>query len=74
MAKAKRYKFKKEHSDARIVIPGMEEITKDTLTDEVGDLIFKAHPHLQHNFEIIGEEETEEKPKAKKSDKDVNEG
>jgi hypothetical protein len=74
MAKSKKYKFKKEFSDARIVIPGRDEITKESLTDEDGDLIMKSYPQLAHNIELIGGEEEEEKPKSKKSDKNVNEG
>lgn len=83
MAKSK-YRFKKEFSDARIAIAGFgEEVTKDNLTDELGDRILKSYPHLAHNLELAdggeiqvsgqsAQEVQEESPKAasKKSSKD----
>jgi seryl-tRNA synthetase len=69
---AKKYRFKKEFSDSRIVLAGSgEEITKDNLTDELAERIIKI-PRLAHNIEEVGagdEEESEvKKLKAKISD------
>ncbi|HYH14014.1 MAG TPA: hypothetical protein VD794_02270 [Flavisolibacter sp.] len=69
MAKAK-YRFKKEFADAKIAIAGQRElITKENLTDELGDLIMKQ-PHLSHNIELT--EEPEEKKTSKKKEDNEN--
>lgn len=69
---AKKYRFKKEFSDSRIVLAGHgEEITKDNLTDELAERILKI-PRLSDNIEETGavdEEESEAKKlKAQNSD------
>jgi hypothetical protein len=64
---AKKYRFKKEFSDSRIVLAGHgEEITKDNLTDEVAERILK-NKNLAHNIEETGagDEEESELKKAK---------
>lgn len=57
--KSTKYRFKKEFSDARISIPGQDDITKDNLTDELGDRIFKSHPRVSHNLELVSGAESD---------------
>lgn len=63
---AKKYRFKKEFADSRIVLAGSgEEITKENLTDELGERISKI-PKLAHNIELVGGEDDEDESEAKK--------
>lgn len=50
----KKYRFKEEHKDAQIAIPGVKTlITRFNLTDEWAERITKSFPKLAHNLELI---------------------
>jgi hypothetical protein len=51
-----KYRFKKQYSDAQIVIPHLRlTITKDNLTDELAEMILTKFEHLAHNIEPIND-------------------
>ncbi len=50
----RKYRFKEEHQDAQIAIPGIKVlITNFNLTDELAEMVLKKFPRFAHNIELI---------------------